>query len=87
MDLSEGGMFPRPSFLPWMTLRSNTRRRWRTPHSRYVIEDATVPKRRWASIHLPPTDSQKELDSILKDYVGRETPLYFAERLSQRFKR
>ena len=23
-----------------------------------------------------------ELDSILKDYVGRETPLYFAERLS-----
>jgi|LauGreDrversion2_5_1035112.scaffolds.fasta_scaffold327291_2 tryptophan synthase beta subunit len=36
---------------------------------------------------LPPTESQKELDSLLKDYVGRETPLYFAERLSQRFKR
>lgn len=26
-----------------------------------------------------------ELDSILKDYVGRETPLYFAERLSNHY--
>ena len=25
---------------------------------------------------------QAELDSLLKNYVGRETPLYFAERLS-----
>ncbi|KAK2984825.1 hypothetical protein RJ640_004650 [Escallonia rubra] len=30
---------------------------------------------------------QKELDGILKDYVGRETPLYFAERLSEHYKR
>ncbi|XP_077243540.1 tryptophan synthase beta chain 1-like [Tasmannia lanceolata] len=32
-------------------------------------------------------DFQKELDGILKDYVGRETPLYFAERLSGHYKR
>ncbi|GAX85845.1 hypothetical protein CEUSTIGMA_g13260.t1 [Chlamydomonas eustigma] len=30
---------------------------------------------------------QAELNSILKDYVGRETPLYFAERLSARYKK
>jgi hypothetical protein len=30
---------------------------------------------------------QAELDAILKDYVGRETPLYHAERLSARYKR
>ena len=30
---------------------------------------------------------QRELDSILKDYVGRESPLYFAERLSEHYKR
>ena len=27
---------------------------------------------------------QKEFRSLLKDYVGRPTPLYFAERLSER---
>ncbi|XP_010930641.1 tryptophan synthase beta chain 1 [Elaeis guineensis] len=32
-------------------------------------------------------DFQKELDGILKDYVGRENPLYFAERLTERYKR
>lgn len=30
---------------------------------------------------------QAELDSILKDYVGRETPLYYAERLSKQYQR
>lgn len=30
---------------------------------------------------------QAELSAILKDYVGRETPLYFAERLSDRYRR
>ncbi|KAG0471384.1 hypothetical protein HPP92_015930 [Vanilla planifolia] len=30
---------------------------------------------------------QKELDGILHDYVGRESPLYFAERLSDHYKR
>ncbi|XP_074310976.1 tryptophan synthase beta chain 1 [Silene latifolia] len=30
---------------------------------------------------------QSELDAILKDYVGRETPLYFAERLTEHYKR
>ncbi|KAI3753908.1 hypothetical protein L2E82_25973 [Cichorium intybus] len=30
---------------------------------------------------------QKELDGILKDYVGRESPLYFAERLTEHYKR
>ncbi|KAK6154411.1 hypothetical protein DH2020_008659 [Rehmannia glutinosa] len=29
---------------------------------------------------------QKELDGILRDYVGRETPLYFAERLTEHYK-
>lgn len=30
---------------------------------------------------------QEELDSILSDYVGRESPLYFAERLTEHYKR
>jgi tryptophan synthase beta chain len=29
---------------------------------------------------------QKEYNQLLQDYVGRPTPLYFAQRLSQRFK-
>lgn len=29
---------------------------------------------------------QAELDHLLKHYVGRETPLYYAERLSQYFR-
>jgi tryptophan synthase beta chain len=28
---------------------------------------------------------QREFDSLLKDYVGRPTPLYFAERLSKKY--
>lgn len=28
---------------------------------------------------------QKELNQLLKDYVGRPTPLYFAERMSQKY--
>ncbi|CAK9150268.1 unnamed protein product [Ilex paraguariensis] len=31
-------------------------------------------------------DFQKELDGILRDYVGRESPLYFAERLTEHYK-
>jgi hypothetical protein len=31
--------------------------------------------------------AQAELNAILKDYVGRETPLYYAERLSERYRR
>lgn len=30
---------------------------------------------------------QRELAGILKDYVGRESPLYFAERLTEHYKR
>ena len=30
---------------------------------------------------------QEELKGVLKDYVGRESPLYFAERLTERYKR
>jgi tryptophan synthase beta subunit len=29
--------------------------------------------------------SQAEFDSLLKEYVGRPTPLYFAERLSKEY--
>ena len=29
---------------------------------------------------------KKEFDALLKDYVGRPTPLYFAKRLSERYK-
>nr|AND65759.1 tryptophan synthase beta chain 1 [Camellia sinensis] len=32
-------------------------------------------------------DFLKELDGILRDYVGRESPLYFAERLTVHYKR
>ncbi len=31
-------------------------------------------------------DFQKEFQQLLRDYVGRPTPLYFAERLSNRYK-
>lgn len=30
---------------------------------------------------------QAEMDAILKDYVGRESPLYHAERLSEHYRR
>lgn len=30
---------------------------------------------------------QKELNELLRDYVGRETPLYFAERLTEHYSR
>lgn len=30
---------------------------------------------------------QKELDGILRDYVGRASPLYFAERLTEHYRR
>jgi len=32
-------------------------------------------------------DFQQELQQLLKDYVGRPSPLYFAERLSDRYKK
>jgi tryptophan synthase beta chain len=32
-------------------------------------------------------DFQQELQALLKDYVGRPSPLYFAERLTQRYAR
>jgi tryptophan synthase beta subunit len=40
----------------------------------------------WVVLELLPTRVQAEMEAILKDYVGRETPLYFAERLSQHYK-
>jgi tryptophan synthase beta chain len=30
-------------------------------------------------------DFKKEFDDLLKEYVGRPTPLYFAKRLSERY--
>ncbi|CAO2176574.1 unnamed protein product [Urochloa humidicola] len=41
------------------------------------------------AFHALATDDefQKELDGILKDYVGRESPLYFAERLTEHYRR
>ena len=30
-------------------------------------------------------DFKKEFDALLKDYVGRPTPLYFAKRLSEKY--
>ena len=35
----------------------------------------------------PCFELQKELAHVLKDYVGRESPLYHAERLSEAYKR
>ena len=32
------------------------------------------------------TDFKKEFDNLLKDYVGRPTPLFLAERLSEKYK-
>lgn len=31
--------------------------------------------------------SQAELDALLKDYVGRPSPLYHADRLSEHYRR
>lgn len=49
----------------------------------------------WGCWHPPLTAAhpwcggcwQKELAGILKDYVGRESPLYFAERLTEHYAR
>ena len=38
----------------------------------------------WEAIVASPT-YQEEFQSLLKDFVGRPTPLYFAERLSASF--
>lgn len=42
-----------------------------------------------ATAACPPVlcTTQAELDFALKEYVGRDTPLYHAERLSQHYKR
>ena len=32
------------------------------------------------------SDFQKDYNNLLKDYVGRPTPLYFAERMSEKYK-
>ncbi|KAH9307883.1 hypothetical protein KI387_035794, partial [Taxus chinensis] len=42
-----------------------------------------------SAFHLLKEDQafQQELDGILKDYVGRESPLYFAERLTKHYQR
>ena len=31
-------------------------------------------------------DFQEDYNNLLKDYVGRPTPLYFAERMSEKYK-
>ncbi len=41
-------------------------------------------KSRYLEIMYEPA-FQKEFHALLKDYVGRPTPLYFAERLSKEF--
>lgn len=45
------------------------------------------PDASWASEgdDVPCMHPQAELNSILKDYVGRETPLYYADRLSKHY--
>uniref|UniRef100_A0A7S0BE58 tryptophan synthase n=1 Tax=Rhodosorus marinus TaxID=101924 RepID=A0A7S0BE58_9RHOD len=48
-----------------------------------ALEELTA---EWEKAKKDP-EFQKELDALLKDYVGRETPLYFAERLSEKYKR
>ncbi|WP_413160931.1 tryptophan synthase subunit beta [Capilliphycus salinus ALCB114379] len=35
--------------------------------------------------YIDDPDFNRELDGLLKDYVGRPSPLYFAERLSERY--
>ncbi len=37
--------------------------------------------------HSQDPEFQQQLDGLLKDYVGRPSPLYFAERLTQRYAR
>ena len=37
--------------------------------------------------HTKDPEFQKQLDGLLKDYVGRPSPLYFAERLTERYAR
>src|SRR5210317_2601496 len=42
-------------------------------------------RQNYLSIMAEP-DFKKEFDDLLKEYVGRPTPLYFAKRLSERYK-
>ncbi|KAI3702970.1 hypothetical protein L6452_28724 [Arctium lappa] len=49
----------------------------------YALSELETAFRDLANDH----DFQEELDSILNDYVGRESPLYFAERLTKHYKR
>mmetsp|Transcript_9740 Transcript_9740/g.41729 ORF Transcript_9740/g.41729 Transcript_9740/m.41729 type:complete len:452 (-) Transcript_9740:263-1618(-) len=48
-----------------------------------ALEELTA---EWEKAKKDP-EFQKELNGLLKDYVGRETPLYFAQRLSERYAR
>ena len=56
---------------------------------KYVPETLMSPlselERAYASIKKDPL-FQKELNSYLKDYAGRPTPLYFAKRLTEKLK-
>jgi tryptophan synthase beta chain len=56
---------------------------------KYVPETLMAPlqelERAYLSIKKDPL-FRSELRSYLKDYVGRPTPLYFAERLTQKLK-
>jgi tryptophan synthase beta chain len=68
------------------------RRRQRVPGTGTAAPLLTSAPARARALQPPPTAAipsppQAELSAILKDYVGRETPLYFAERLSDRYRR
>ena len=51
--------------------------------SEILIPNLTALEEAWRTI-VPQADFQAEFRSLLKDYVGRPTPLYFAERLTEK---
>ena len=53
----------------------------------FVPETLMAPQQRLAAEYekaKADPEFQKELDYLLKQYVGRETPLYFAERWTEK---
>lgn len=79
-------MFQKLLLLLSRTWKRRMRMLWRMKSSRYVVVHVHGPKREITS-HRLIVCVQAELDAVLKDYVGRASPLYHAENLSEHYKR
>ncbi len=64
-------------------------RPWLILVSRYAATEVRYSQAPQVGVDVEHSNSvaQAEFAAILKDYVGRESPLYHAERLSERYRR